>query len=88
MLTQKFIRKMIPIFLIIVLGILMFWDKGENFLTSNTFNNIGDTCFPLNIDYVNSFLYSWDKKVNFGLGQVNFFQLICRCIFWFSCGQS
>lgn len=73
MLVQKFIRKVIPIFFIIVLGILMFWDKGENFLTPNTFNNVGDTGFPLNIDNVNGFLYSWDRRGNYGLGQANFF---------------
>lgn len=49
----------------------MSWDKGENFLTTNTFNNLGDTAFPLNINYVNSFLYAWDSRGDFGLGQAN-----------------
>lgn len=49
----------------------MFWGKGNNFLTPDTFNNVGDSSFPLNAGYVNSFLYGWDNKSGFGLGSVN-----------------
>lgn len=64
-------RKIVPVFFIIILGILMYWDPGENLFTPNAFNNSGDACFPLNINFVNSFLYSWDSRGNFGLGQAN-----------------
>ncbi|OGX15653.1 MAG: hypothetical protein A2166_02670 [Omnitrophica WOR_2 bacterium RBG_13_41_10] len=68
---NKIIKNSIPILVILFISIILFLN--ENFFTPGTIRNYGDDVFPLRQDYINTYLYSWDSRLGYGLGHPSLF---------------